>query len=104
MSPPRPLPAYRTCADCYVAIDDLPAVARRCIRCQGFAQLAETLPRLRVAIEGWPGLPSRIRERLEGDGVRSLDDWRALGERRRMIFGVPPEWVKRIDALARGTP
>jgi hypothetical protein len=109
MSEPRPAPirrldVQRTCSQCHESIDELPAGARRCIRCEGFTQLAETLPRLHLAIEGWLGLPSRIRERLAAEGVRGIDGWRVLGERRRMIFGVTPEWVKRIDQLAQGAP
>lgn len=102
MSTPRPRPASRTCAQCYVAIDGLPASARRCTRCEGFSELAERLPRPHLALEGWQGLPPRIRERLAAEGVHDFDAWRALGPQRWRIFGVTPTMVRLIDGLARG--
>jgi hypothetical protein len=53
---------------------------------------------------GADALPAAIVDRLEADGVHSLDDWIALGRRRFRIFGVTREMARRIDAVARRQP
>lgn len=45
-------------------------------------------------------LPAAILERLAAEGIHSADDWRQLSRRkRRSIFGITAEMVRRIDAL-----
>jgi hypothetical protein len=39
--------------------------------------------------------------RLAGYGVRSLDEWRALGRKRLALFGVTSRMVAELDALER---
>jgi hypothetical protein len=102
----------RACGSCGVGIDELPAGEAVCVRCRGFAELAQLLPRVCCAINPAPGCESpnferldpRIRKRLEAEGVRSINDWRRLGPRRRELFGIVPSVVRQIDELARGTP
>jgi hypothetical protein len=40
-------------------------------------------------------------ERLRAEGVATLEDWVALGRRRRQIFGVTKAAVAQLDALAK---
>lgn len=47
-----------------------------------------------------PGLPSHVIALLQAEGVRTLEDWRALGRSRFMIFGITRAMVCKIDALA----
>jgi len=47
-------------------------------------------------------LPPALIERLAGEGVFTLGDWRALGRRRRQIFGVTAAMCRELDRLARG--
>ena len=42
-----------------------------------------------------------IARRLVGYGVRSLDEWRALGRKRLALFGVTSRMVAELDALER---
>jgi hypothetical protein len=48
-----------------------------------------------------PVLPLRLIERLRAEGVATLEDWVALGRRRRQIFGVTRAAVAQLDALAK---
>jgi hypothetical protein len=59
----------------------------------------QILPRQPLA-GNWLELPVTIRERLAFEGVRSSDDWRALGRKRKQIFGVTPKMVTQLDQLA----
>ncbi|HXP99354.1 MAG TPA: hypothetical protein VN845_04730 [Solirubrobacteraceae bacterium] len=43
-------------------------------------------------------------ERLHAEGVHSFADWRALGRKRREIFGITSRMVAQLDELARGAP
>lgn len=47
-------------------------------------------------------VPESIRERLAGEDVHALDDWRRLGRRRHQIWGIVPSIVRQLDELARG--
>jgi len=49
-------------------------------------------------------VPEAIRERLADYGITGLAAWRALGRKRRQIFGVTARVVAELDALARGAP
>ena len=49
-------------------------------------------------------VPPHILERLRGEGVTSLEQWRALGRRRLHLFGIVPSMVRQLDQLARGAP
>jgi hypothetical protein len=48
-----------------------------------------------------PVLPLRLIERLRAEGVATLEEWVALGRRRRQIFGVTRAAVAQLDALAK---
>lgn len=48
-------------------------------------------------------LPEPLRERLAGEGVFTLQDWKALGRRRHQLFGITSATVKQLDALARSS-
>ena len=48
-------------------------------------------------------LPSRLIELLRARGVATLEEWAALGRRRREIFGVTRATVAQLDALAKET-
>jgi hypothetical protein len=50
-----------------------------------------------------PVLPLRLIERLRAEGVATLEEWVALGRRRRQIFGVTRAVVAQLDALAKET-
>ena len=47
-------------------------------------------------------LPQALRDRLAGEGIFDFDSWRALGRRRRQIFGVTAAMCRELDRLARG--
>ena len=46
-------------------------------------------------------LPLRLVELLRSEGVVSLEEWVALGRRRRLIFGVTRSVVAQLDAFAK---
>jgi len=46
-------------------------------------------------------LPHALLERLRAEGVATLEEWVALGRRRRQIFGITRAVVDQLDALAR---
>ena len=46
-------------------------------------------------------LPHSLLERLRAEGVATLEEWVALGRRRRQIFGVTRAAVEQLDALAK---
>jgi hypothetical protein len=46
-------------------------------------------------------LPLPLIERLQAEGIATLEAWVALGRRRRQIFGVTSSAVAQLDALAR---
>jgi hypothetical protein len=46
-------------------------------------------------------LPIPLIERLRAEGVATLEEWVALGRRRRHIFGVTRTVVAQLDALAK---
>jgi hypothetical protein len=46
-------------------------------------------------------LPMSLIERLRAEGVATLEEWVALGRRRRQIFGVTRAVVAQLDALAK---
>jgi hypothetical protein len=46
-------------------------------------------------------LPIPLIERLRAEGVATLEEWVALGRRRRQIFGVTRAVVAQLDALAK---
>ena len=46
-------------------------------------------------------LPDSLLERLRAEGVASLEEWVALGRRRRQIFGITRAVVEQLDALAK---
>jgi hypothetical protein len=50
---------------------------------------------------GLTAFPAPIRARLAAEGVTSLAAWRALGGRRRRIFGIVARRVRELDAAAR---
>jgi hypothetical protein len=58
------------------------------------AHMATTLP---------AELPLRLIERLRAEGVATLEEWAALGRRRRQIFGVTKAAVEQLDTLAKET-
>jgi hypothetical protein len=62
---------------------------------------AAILPPRRRAVQA-PGdtLPDHILDRLDAEGIRSLDDWRALGRRRFRIWGITRSMARKLDALA----
>jgi hypothetical protein len=45
-------------------------------------------------------LPANILERLQCNGVHSLQDWRDLGPGRYRLWGITKSMVAAIDALA----
>jgi len=46
-------------------------------------------------------LPDSLLERLRAEGVATLEEWVALGRRRRQIFGITRAVVEQLDALAK---
>ncbi|MBV8496013.1 MAG: hypothetical protein JO361_04435 [Gammaproteobacteria bacterium] len=46
-------------------------------------------------------LPQTLVERLQAEGVATLEAWLALGRRRLRIFGVTRAAVAQLDALAK---
>jgi ParB-like chromosome segregation protein Spo0J len=46
-------------------------------------------------------LPLSLVERLQAEGIATLEAWVALGRRRRQIFGVTRAAVAQLDALAK---
>ena len=46
-------------------------------------------------------LPPRLIDVLRAEGVSTLEAWKALGRRRRQIFGVTRAAVEQLDALAK---
>jgi hypothetical protein len=46
-------------------------------------------------------LPHALIERLRSEGVATLEEWVALGRRRRQIFGITRSVVDQLDALAK---
>lgn len=46
-------------------------------------------------------LPLPLIERLQSEGIATLEAWVALGRRRRQIFGVTSAAVAQLDALAK---
>jgi ParB-like chromosome segregation protein Spo0J len=46
-------------------------------------------------------LPHTLIERLQAEGVATLEEWVALGRRRLQIFGVTRAAVAQLDALAK---
>ena len=46
-------------------------------------------------------LPPRLIDLLRAEGVSTLEAWKALGRRRRQIFGVTRAAVEQLDALAK---
>ena len=48
-------------------------------------------------------LPPRLIELLRAEGVATLEEWVALGRRRRQIFGVTKAAVAQLDVLAKKT-
>lgn len=48
-------------------------------------------------------LPVPLIERLQAEGIATLEAWVALGRRRRQIFGVTRAAVEQLDALAKAT-
>jgi hypothetical protein len=46
-------------------------------------------------------LSAAILERLAAEGVRTLEQWRALGRRRHELFGVTRRVAEQLDALAK---
>lgn len=47
------------------------------------------------------GLAPAIIDRLTAEGITTASAWRALGRRRRAIFGITRAMVQQIDGLAR---
>jgi hypothetical protein len=47
-------------------------------------------------------LPAHVIALLRAEGVTTLGAWRALGRRRRAIFGITASMVRQLDELARG--
>jgi hypothetical protein len=58
--------------------------------------------------QSWAGLPPVIGQRLHAAGITTCEQWRALGAKRRMIWGITRSMVEQIDAataaLTRGQP
>jgi hypothetical protein len=56
----------------------------------------------------WDALPSVLAQRLCAAGILTCEKWRALGAKRRMIWGITRSMVEQIDAataaLTRGQP
>jgi len=46
-------------------------------------------------------LPQTLIERLQAEGIATLEAWVALGRRRRQIFGVTRAAVELLDGLAK---
>jgi hypothetical protein len=46
-------------------------------------------------------LPHTLTERLRAEGVATLEEWVALGRRRRQIFGITRAVVDQLDARAK---
>jgi hypothetical protein len=58
--------------------------------------------KLRVMATALPeDLPVRLIELLRAEGVATIEGWKALGRRRRQIFGVTRAAVAQLDALAK---
>lgn len=53
------------------------------------------------AIGSWSDVPPLLRDRLSRNGINSVTDWRALGRKRHLVFGVTSKMVRQLDALAR---
>ncbi|HEV2269015.1 MAG TPA: hypothetical protein VGR92_06120 [Steroidobacteraceae bacterium] len=45
-------------------------------------------------------LPAHVVPMLRNDGIVTLEDWRALGERRFKLFGITPRTVEVLDQAA----
>jgi hypothetical protein len=48
----------------------------------------------------WAELPESIRQRLEREGIRTPEQWRALKYRRHAIWGITRAAVVLIDTCA----
>lgn len=46
-------------------------------------------------------LPLPLIERLQAEGIATLEAWVALGRRRRQIFGITRAAVAQLDTLAK---
>jgi hypothetical protein len=68
-------------------------------------QTESTTPNLEAgSVPHWHELPLRIRQRLALEDIRSLEDWRRLGEKRQWLFGITPHDVELLESLAHGAP
>jgi len=54
-----------------------------------------------LAAENWADIPARVLATLAYAGIRSPEEWRTAGKRRKLIFGVTAAMAKRLDAAAR---
>ena len=61
---------------------------------------AATLPHPLAASD----LPGTLIERLARADITDFEQWRALGRRRRLIWGVTARMVDQVDAAARAAP
>lgn len=61
-------------------------------------------PTTRTPAPDLSALPLHLVQRLQAEGVTTLDDWRALGRRRLSIWGVTRRTVAELDALAGRRP
>jgi hypothetical protein len=58
-----------------------------------------TLPR---QFATWADLPPALVARLAADDITSLKQWRALGRKRKAIFGITAAHVRLLDEIAGG--
>ena len=72
------------------------------------ASTAASIPQRRAPaqpdLRSWSQLPSALLERLTLEGIRSPNEWRALGKTRFRIFGITRRMVRELDELARSAP
>ena len=45
----------------------------------------------------WEDLSSVISERLRDEGIKTIEEWRELGERRYQVFGLLRSMVVQVD-------
>jgi hypothetical protein len=46
-------------------------------------------------------LPAAVLQRLAAEGITTVAQWRALGRRRREIFGLTARMVARVEAAMK---
>lgn len=65
------------------------------------AKSTQQRPAPQILPANWAEIAESIRGRLEREGIRSPEQWRALGRKRHQLFGITRHVVEQLDMLAR---